>query len=310
MQSIQIFTVKLFISIVRDILFVHKTEPNTIRVAFERLSNITKFPRFVKKDEIEYAGCKAAWFTPNGYGKSKTILYLPGGGYVVGSYNTHRALIARISRATNCKALGITYKKAPENPYPAAVDDALAVYKQMVADGYENIIIMGDSAGGGLSLALLQLIRTHKLQKAAGCVLLSPWTDLTMSGESIETRKDIDPLITPQLIDIFAKRYIGNAQATDPLISPLFADFTNFPETLIQVGGNEVLFDDSIRLAQKMNKASVKVQLEIYNDMMHVWQYLGGIVPEANKAIDEIGEFVKNIEVSTIADKKDKIAIY
>ena len=310
MQSVQMYTVKTFISVFRKSLFVHKTEPNTIRVGFERVSNLTKFPRFVTKEELKYAGIDAAWFTPDGYGKSKTILYLHGGGYVMGSYNTHRALIGRIARAAGCKALAINYRKAPENKYPLALQDALAAYKQMIADGYENIFIMGDSAGGGLTLALLQLIKKQRLPKAAGAVLLSPWTDLTMSGDSIQTKKDKDPLITPHLLDIFSKRYYADADPTDPLISPHFADVKGFPPTLIQVGGNEVLFDDSIRMAQKMNKAGVKVQLEIYDNMMHVWQFFGGIVPEANKAIDEIGEFVKSIQITTKADRLDAMAVY
>lgn len=309
MQSIQILTIKTFINVVRDALFVYKTEANTVRVAFERIANITKFPRFVKKEELTYGGLEAAWFIPQDHDKSKTLLYLPGGGYVVGSYNTHRALIARISRASKARALAITYRKAPENPYPAAVEDAVAVYKQLIADGYKNIVIMGDSAGGGLSLALLQIIREQNLPKAAGCVLLSPWTDLTMSGDSIRTKKNVDPLITPQLIEIFAKRYYGENDPKNPLISPLFADVEGLPPTLIQVGTNEVLLDDSSRLAQKMNKAGVSVKLEIYENMMHVWQYLGGIVPEANKAIDEIGEFVRGIPVTTISNPADTVSV-
>ena len=310
MQSVQIYTVKTFISVFRKLLFVHKTEPNTIRVGFERVSNLSKFPRFVKKQEIEYANCEASWFTPDGYGKSKNILYLHGGGYVMGSVNTHRALIARIARACGYRALAINYRKAPEHPYPAALQDAYNTYKQMIEEGYENIFIMGDSAGGGLTLALLQLIRKHKLQKAAGCVLLSPWTDLTLSGDSIQSKKDKDPLITPHLLEIFSKRYYANEDPTNPLISPHFADVKGFPPTLIQVGGKEVLFDDSTRMAQKMNKAGVNVRLEVYENMMHVWQYFGGIVPEANKAIDEIGEFVKSVTVSTKADRADALAVY
>ncbi len=310
MQSLQIYTVKTVISIFRKSLFIHKTEPNTIRVGFERVSNLTKFPRFVTKEEVKYAGSAAAWFTPDDYSKSKTILYLHGGGYVMGSYNTHRALIGRIARAAGCKALAINYRKAPENAYPLALEDVLAAYKQMIADGYENIFIMGDSAGGGLTLALLQLIRKQKLPKAAGAVLLSPWTDLTLSGDSIESKKHNDPLITPYLLKIFAKRYYANADPTDPLLSPHFADVKGFPPTLIQVGGNEVLFDDSIRMANKLKEAGVKVQLNIYDNMMHVWQFFGGIVPEANKAIDEIGEFVKSIKVTTKADKLDAMAVY
>lgn len=310
MQSVQMFAVETFISVFRKVLFVHKTEANTIRVGFERAAKVTKFPRFVKKEELIYAGIEAAWFTPQEFTKSKTILYLHGGGYVMGSYNTHSALIGRIARASNCKVLAINYRKSPENAYPLALQDALDTYKQMIADGCENIFIMGDSAGGGLTLALLQLIRKYRLQKAAGSVLLSPWTDLTLSGESIETKKDKDPLITRHLLEIFSKRYYADSDPKDPLISPLFADVKGFPPTLIQVGGHEVLFDDSIRMAQKMNKAGVQVRLEIYENMMHVWQFFGGIVPEANQAIGEIGEFVKSIAVVTKADRLDTLAVY
>ncbi|MDB5229128.1 MAG: alpha/beta hydrolase protein [Bacteroidota bacterium] len=310
MQSVQSYTVKTFINVFRKSLFVHKTEPNTIRVGFERVASLTKFPRFVTKEEIKYADLEAAWFTPDGYGKSKTILYLHGGGYVMGSFNTHRALIGRIARASGCKTLAVNYRKAPENPYPAAVHDVLKVYKQMLADGYENIFIMGDSAGGGLALALLQLIRKHKLAQAAGLVLLSPWTDLTLSGDSVHGKKDIDPMVSPGLLEIFSKRYLGDADPKDPLISPYFADVKGFPPTLIQVGGNETLLDDATRMAQKLNKAGVKVKLDIFDNMMHVWHFFGGIMPEANKAIDEIGEFVKTTRVSTRADKLDALAVY
>lgn len=310
MQSVQSYTVKTFINVFRKSLFVHKTEPNTIRVGFERVANLTKFPRFVTKEDIKYTGLEAAWFIPDGYGKTKTILYLHGGGYVMGSYNTHRALIGRIARATGCKTLAVNYRKAPENPYPAAVQDVLKVYKQMLADGYENIFIMGDSAGGGLALALLQLIRKHRLAKAAGLVLLSPWTDLTLSGDSVHGKKDIDPMVSPDLLEIFSKRYVGDADRKDPLISPYYADVKGFPPTLIQVGGNETLFDDATRMAQKLNKAGVNVKFDIFENMMHVWHFFGGIMPEANKAIDEIGEFVKGIRVSTKADKLDVLAVY
>lgn len=310
MQSVQSLAVKTVINSFRKSLFIHKTESNTVRVGFERASYITKFPRFVEKTPIQYAGLNAAWFVPDNYGKSKTILYLHGGGYVMGSVNTHRALIGRIARASGYKALAVDYRKAPEHPYPAAVIDVVNTYKQMVEDGYENIFIMGDSAGGGLTLALLQIIRKEKLQKAAGCVLLSPWTDLTMSGDSMKTKKNVDPMVQPHLVEIFAKRYCADSDPTNPLISPLFADFKGFPPTYIQVGDNETLLDDSTRLARKMNDAGVKVEMDIYPKMMHVWQYFGGILPEANRAIDQIGVFVKSVKVKTKAEKLEAMEIY
>lgn len=310
MQSVQSLAVKAVINSFRKSLFVHKTESNTVRVGFERASHITKFPRFVTKEIVQYAGLNAAWFIPDNYGKSKTILYLHGGGYVMGSVNTHRALIGRIARASGYKALAVDYRKAPENPYPAAVEDAVNTYKQMVRDGYENIFLMGDSAGGGLVLALLQIIRKEKLQKSAGCVLLSPWTDLTLSGDSMQTKKDVDPMAQPHLVEIFAKRYYADNDPKNPLISPLFADLKGFPPTYIQVGDNETLLDDSTRIARKMNDSGVKVKLDIFPKMMHVWQYFGGILPEANKAIDQIGEFVKSINVRTKSEKLEALEVY
>jgi monoterpene epsilon-lactone hydrolase len=311
MQSVQSLAVKAFINTFRKTLFVHKTESNTVRVGFERASHITKFPRFVEKQTLQYAGLNAAWFIPDNYGKSKTILYLHGGGYVMGSVNTHRALIGRIARSSGYKALAIDYRKAPEHPYPAAVEDAANTYRQMVKDGYENIFIMGDSAGGGLVLALLQIIRKEKLQKAAGCVLLSPWTDLTLSGDSMKTKKHVDPMVQPHLVEIFAKRYIGTENdVKNPLISPLYADFKGFPPIYIQVGDNETLLDDSTRLARKLNDSGIKVDIDIYPKMMHVWQYFGGILPEANKAIEQIGAFVKSINVKTKADKLEALEVY
>ncbi len=169
---------------------------------------------------------------------------------------------------------------------------------------------MGDSAGAGLALALTIQLKKRKLQLPKGLALLSPWTDLTNSGDSIKTKADVDALIEPHLLDVFAQKYIGTMDAKDPLISPLFADFKGFPPTLIHVGGYEVLLDDSTRLAQKMNKAGVQVELEVWDEMMHVWHFLGGIMPEANRAIDKIGAFVKNIKVTTRADRMDKLEVY
>lgn len=310
MQSLQSLTVKTIINLVRSSLFVHKTDALTVRVGFERVSNLMKFPKFVARKETKVAGIPACWFTPDGHGKSKVILYFPGGGYVCGSYNTHRALIARIARSSGYKVLAVDYRKAPEDPFPAATDDALAAYKQLLRDGYENIVLMGDSAGGGLVLALLQLIRKHKLNPAIGSVLLSPWTDLTLSGESMHTKKDIDPFIKPNLVEIFARRYCGENSPRNPLISPHFADVSGFPPTLIHVGSHETLLDDSVRMAKKMSEAKVEVKLSVYKDMIHVWHFLGGIMPEANQAIQEIGEFVKSIKVNKKTAHLDALAVY
>lgn len=310
MQSWQSFTVQSIVNLARKGLFISRTETTTHRKNFERLANIIKFPRFVTMEETTYADVPSAWFAPNGYGKSRVILYFHGGGYCVGSYHTHKALIARIARATGYKVLAPNYSKAPENPFPAAIEDALKVYKKMLEDGYENIILGGDSAGGGLSLAVTQKTIELGLPKPAALILLSPWTDLTFSGDSVEKKADKDPLIVPHLLKIFAEKYIQKNEPTNPYISPLYSDFRNYPPTLIHVGGNEVLLDDSTRLAKKMNTAGVKVEFAIYKNQMHVFQYLAGILPEANDSINKIGEFVKSFYLFTSQDHKDSLEIY
>lgn len=292
MNSFQINAIQLAVKLFRRSLFINKTETLTHRVSFERLSNIVKFPNHVKKEELTYAGLPAAWFIPDKSSDDKIILYFPGGGYCVGSYNTHSGMLGRIARSAGHPILAINYRKAPENPYPAAVDDALKVYKQLVSEGRKNIIVAGDSAGGGLALAITMILRDEGYKLPAALVLLSPWTDLTSSGDSVTRKADKDPMIGPELLEVFAKKYSGNTDLKNPFISPLFGDFTFFPPTLIQVGTEEVLLDDSTRLTKKMKQAGVLVEMEIWDGMMHVFQWLAGLVPEANDAVRKIGIFV------------------
>jgi epsilon-lactone hydrolase len=293
MNSLQSSTVQMFVKLMRRSLFIHKTETHTHRVSFERLSSITKYPRFVEKEEVKYAGVDAAWFVAAKSSNDKVILYLHGGGYCVGSYNSHRAMIARLARAAGHPVLAINYAKAPENPYPAALDDAVKVYQQMLADGWKNIFISGDSAGGGLTLATALKLKELGLPMPTALMLISPWTDLTGSGDSVVRKAEVDPLIAPELLEVFAKKYYANNDPKTPLISPLFADLSGLPPTLIQVGTREVLLDDSTRLAKKMKEAGVQVELEIWDHMMHVWHWMAGIIPEGNEAIAKMGAYVQ-----------------
>ena len=280
--------VKLF----KRSLFINRTETITHRVSFERIAKLVKFPNHVKRNEIEYAGIQASWFTPDKSSLDKIILYLPGGGYCVGSSNTHKGMIGRMARAYGHPIISIDYRKAPEDPYPAAIEDAVKAYKQLVKDEYKNIILSGDSAGGGLALATTMILRDEGFKLPAALVLLSPWTDLTGSGDSVTRKKDRDPLISPELLEVFAIKYAGKEDLKNPLISPLFGDFTSFPPTLIQVGTEEVLLDDSTRLTKKMKAAGVLVEMEIWEGMMHVFQWMAGLIPEANDSIKQIGAFI------------------
>ena len=307
MNSFQSAALQGVVKLFRRSLFVNKTESLTHRNFFERIAKIAKFPNHVKLQELNYAGLPCAWFIPEKSSDEKIFLYFPGGGYCVGSYHTHAAMIGRMARAAGHPILGVTYRKAPEDPFPAAVEDAKKVYQQLLDDGYKNIIVSGDSAGGGLSLALtMELIREKKPLPTA-LVLLSPWTDLTSSGDSVKRKASVDPLIGPELLEVFANKYAGDFPLDTPLISPLFGDFYDFPPTLIQVGTEEVLLDDSVRLAKKMKEQSVQVELEIWDNMMHVFQWLAGLTPEANDAIRNIGDFVNK---QVILDTKTEESLH
>lgn len=307
MGSFQSGAINLFIRAFQKSLFVHKTETITHRLGFERLAKIAKFPSHVDVKIENLEGVEGAWFLPTHRTDKKTILYLHGGGYCVGSYNTHKGLIGRIARTSGFAAYAINYRKAPENPFPAALDDSIAVYLKLIENGCKNIVIGGDSAGGGLCLALMQKLRDMELEMPVGAFLLSPWTDLTFTGDSIKTKANVDPLIPPELLSVFADKYIGLANASNPLISPLFADFDFFPPIYIQVGGHEVLLDDSLRLAKYLNDQNMDVKIDVFPEMMHVFQWLGGMIPEANRAISQIGSFIKELPVREKNNKNKTI---
>ena len=224
------------------------------------------------------------------------VLYFHGGGYLLGSLNTHAELMGRIARACRAPVLGIEYRLAPEHPHPAAVDDAVASYDRLLESGIsaDRIVIAGDSAGGGLTLACLLALKQQGKPQPAGAVLLSPWTDLTGSGDSVSTRADVDPMISAKGLKQTAELYHGTTDPADPLVSPLFGDLRGLPPMLIQVGDFEILLDDSTRLAERANAQGVDVDLEIYDDAFHVFQNLPGL-PESADALASIGRFFDRV---------------
>ncbi|HVN63094.1 MAG TPA: alpha/beta hydrolase, partial [Candidatus Binataceae bacterium] len=209
--------------------------------------------------------------------------------------NTHRALAGRISRASAARVLLIDYRLAPENPFPAAVEDAVAGYKWLLAQGQKpaRLAIAGDSAGGGLTVAALVAIRDAKLPLPAAGVCLSPWVDLEGVGETMTSNDATDPMVHKEPLVDMAKLYLGGKDPRTPLAAPLYADLAGLPPMLIQVGGAETLLDDSRRIAERARKAGVNVTLEPWDDMIHVWQMFAPILDEGQKAIERIGEFVR-----------------
>jgi monoterpene epsilon-lactone hydrolase len=214
---------------------------------------------------------------------------------MLGSINTHREMISRISRAAGARALAIDYRLAPEHPYPAAVEDATAAYRWLLCTGVDpaRLVIGGESAGGGLTVATLAALRDAGEPLPAAGVCVSPWVDLECLGESMTTKAEIDPIAQRQVILEMAKAYLGDAGPRTPLAAPLYADLTGLPPLLIQVGASEILLDDSTRLAERAKSAGVDVTLELWNDMIHMWHFFAAMLPEGQQAIDRIGEFVR-----------------
>ncbi|MBU9650804.1 alpha/beta hydrolase [Burkholderia multivorans] len=228
-----------------------------------------------------------------------TLLYFHGGGYYFCSTKTHRALVFGLTKRARVRSFSLDYRLAPENRFPAALDDALAAYRRLVALGTrpESLVLGGDSAGGGLALATLVALRDAGEPLPAGAILFSPWTDLAGSGDTLRTHDGIDPMFAGAALPKAAKLYLGDTPATHPYASPLYADFSGLPPLYIQVGSTEVLLDDSRRVADKARAAGVPVEIEIWPGMPHVWQLYTPMLPESGDALDRAAAFLRRVAV-------------
>jgi len=246
---------------------------------------------------VDANGVPSEWVLAPSVDHSRVMLYFHGGGYYRGSLNTHRELCSRIGRASGVTVLNVGYRLAPENPFPAAVDDALAAWRWLMGMGVpaQRVTVAGDSAGGGLAAALMLVLKDLKHPLPGAAVLLSPWTDLEQTGSSIRTRAAADPSLTKAYLDRFAAAYLNGASVRDPRASPLFGDLTGLPPMLIQVGTAEILEDDAARFADKVKSVGGRATLQRWPDMIHVWQRFANRLPEAQEAIDAIGVFVNNV---------------
>jgi acetyl esterase/lipase len=245
-------------------------------------------------EAVTVAGRSAEWLRAPGAQAERAILYLHGGGYVMGSPNTHRSLGGEVSRAAQAGVLMLDYRLGPEEPFPAAVEDGVAAYQWLLEHGFtpKNLAIAGDSAGGGLAAATLVSARDHKLALPAAAVCISPWSDMTCSNESYQTRAEADPMIGPdigKMVDL----YLQGKDVKDPYASPNFADLRSLPPLLIHVGRDEVLLDDAIKLDQKARADGVDSTLEIWEDMIHVWHAFHPMLPEGRDGIVRVGEFLR-----------------
>jgi monoterpene epsilon-lactone hydrolase len=223
------------------------------------------------------------------------VLYLHGGAYVYGSPLHYRDFIWRIADATAAHVLCVDYRLAPEHPFPAAVDDAVSAYRWLLAEGADprRTAVMGDSAGGGLTYAMLLKLRDDGIPLPAVAAALSPWTDLALTGQSLRLSDWIDPMISTAQARLFADAYLSGVDPKTPYASPLFGDPAGLPPSLIQVGSDEILRDDAERMAERLRCAGCAVELQVWPHMPHVWQLFARILPEGRQAIERIGEFVR-----------------
>jgi len=257
----------------------------------ERAKNV---PKDVEIEQFKIGNIPAEWISVPGAHEEKVFYNLFGGGYIMGTLKSRRIIPYHLSRATKLRCLNIEYRLAPEYPFPAALEDSIESYKWLISEGFnpKKIIIGGESAGGGLAVATLLKLKELNLPLPAGAVLISPWADLTGSGESIIRNQKFEPLIKEGVVNM-AKSYAQKEPLNNPLISPVFADLKGLPPLLIQAGSIEALVDDSNSLAEHAKRDGVEVKLEIYENMTHVFQNYGEQLSESRKAFESVNKFIQ-----------------
>jgi acetyl esterase/lipase len=288
-----LFVIKILTRMVRHLDRLWNIK--TARKLFELFATIFIAHPRCKHEEIITRGVKGEKLLPKNGVEKRMILYLHGGAYVSGSPRTHRSLVSEIAWRAKAYALVPEYRLAPEHPHPAALDDVLKVYLWILEQGYapSKVVVMGDSAGGGLAIALLQVLKKKGIPLPACAACLSPWTDLSCSGLSMKTNRKKDPMAKWELCLIRARKYAGDLDLKTPSLSPLFGDLSGLPPLLLQVGREEILLDDSTRLAENAKEAGTPVKLEIWENVIHVWHFLYRTLTQGQKAIESIALFVR-----------------
>jgi epsilon-lactone hydrolase len=266
----------------------------TLRVSFEDLMARIPVAGDVEHVPTTIGGVSAVEVTISGIETANTILYFHGGVYVIGSAASTVPLVSDLARRARARAVTVDYRLAPEHPYPAAVDDARAAYEGLLAQGVDagQIALVGESAGAGLAVATLLALRDAGTPLPSSAFLMSPYVDLTLSGDTILTNEAIDPILTPEGLRLRVPEYVGGADAADPLISPIFADLSGLPPLLIQVGSHEILLSDALRLAGRAAIDEVPVTLEVTPGVPHVFQGFAAMLDEGDAALDRASAFL------------------
>lgn len=266
------------------------------RQRLDSLGGQYPLPADVRVEGADANGVAAEWTGTPEADPRKVILYLHGGGYTAGSLASHRHMVVQSGREARARTIALDYRLAPEHPFPAAVEDALAGYRFLLSRGFSgnHIAVAGDSAGGGLTVALLVSLRDSGLPLPACAWCSSPWVDLEGTGGSMGTKATVDPMVQQTYLTELAAAYLSGADPRTPLAAPLYADLKGLPPMLIQVGSAETLLDDAVRLAGAAGAADVRVRLEIWPDMIHVWQLFYHEVAAGRRALAEAGAFIRS----------------
>jgi monoterpene epsilon-lactone hydrolase len=249
----------------------------------------------IRLEATDANGVAAEWSLAPGSDPSRVLLFFHGGGYCSGSIVSHRGMVTEVGRSARVRTLAVAYRLAPEHPFPAALEDARAAYRFLLDHGIAapRIVVGGDSAGGGLTLALMTSLRDAG-ERLPGCAwLVSPWVDLQMTGASLAEKANVDPLISKPYLEELASAYLAGADPANPLVSPLNADLAGLPPLLVQVGSAETLLDDAVRIAQRAGAADVRINLEIWPHMIHAWHLWAAQLEEGRRAIASAGAFIR-----------------
>jgi len=262
------------------------------RLRQDKSTRFFKLPKDVMISQPDTVGIPAILIDGQN-SRGGIMLYLHGGAYAVGSTNVHREWLTRLAKACRIKVLAIDYRLAPEHPFPAALEDSLKAYHWLVSQGYDpsNLVIAGDSAGGGLAIATLLSLRDSHLPLPACAVCISPWVNLSFTRE--KEHNNNDPLLNPAILSVYSRYYAGDTDATNPLISPIFADLQGLPPMLIQAGTNEILLDEIKQFNEKARLANVEIVLDCWEGLFHVFQIIP-IIPETKLSLEKIADFVEH----------------
>lgn len=271
------------------------TTLDEMRRAWDGLFASVKPTVGAKAEKVMIGPAKAEFITAPNADPDRAVLYLHGGGYVLGSINSHRDMCERLSRAAKARVLALDYRLAPENPFPAAVEDASSAYRWLIKQGFKpkKIAIAGDSAGGGLTFATLLALKRDGDPMPACATPISPWVDLEGTGETMTTNSEIDPMVQKPMIQQMGQTYVQSGNLRDPLAAPLYGDLAGLPPLLIHVGSRETLLDDARRMADNARKAGVDVTLEVKEGQIHVWHIFASRLDEGEEAIQKLGAFIQ-----------------